>query len=258
LPGLAAAEAEGEKWTRSLGMANPTAAELRAIPVEKTLARAFPFIDGKVVTASPGKPFHDGTEAKVPLIIGANSDEASLASNTAALAKMILGPDYERMVTAYRNRPGVPADAAERDLAEDVGSVQQSQFIADLHAAHGGVAYTFYFDQQPVGAARDKGLGTEHGGEIEYLFGNKPDDHGWDAADRRTSKLMGDYWVRFAETGDPNGAGAPAWPKVAGKPTNRLVFHDGAHADHSSPLEEEAKTKVLTAAEKLWAAEAAR
>jgi carboxylesterase type B len=31
-------------------------------------------------------------------------------------------------------------------------------------------------------------------------------------ADRDVSRLMTDYWVRFAKTGDPNGEGLPEWP----------------------------------------------
>ena len=65
-------------FAKSVGLPNATADQLRALPVEKTYGRAFPFIDGKVVQHSPGEPFKAGTEAKVPLIIGSNSWEGSL------------------------------------------------------------------------------------------------------------------------------------------------------------------------------------
>ena len=250
---LKAAEGQGEQWAKGLGMANPTAADLRAVPVEKTLGRAFPFLDGKVVQHSPGVPFHLGTEAKVPLIIGSNSDEASLANNT-ALSKMALGAAYDGFLQEYGKRPGMPADAASRDLNEDVASVQESLFLADMHASHGAATYAFYFDQVPP-VDRPKGVGAEHGGEIEYLFGNKPAEHEWDASDRTVSKLMGDYWVRFARTGDPNGVGAPRWPAVKGKPTDHLVFSARTAAARSTDLEERVKAATLATVVKLWSPE---
>ena len=172
-------EGQGEQWAKGQGLPNATAAQLRALPVDKVIGRSGPFLDGKMVRYSPGVPFNAKTEARVPLIIGSNSGEASLTSNTDAIAKFALGAAYPSYVEEYRKRPGVPASDAVLDLTEDVDSVQESLFIADMHAANGATAYAYYFDQVPVGD-RPKGLGAEHGEELEYLFGNKPADHAWD------------------------------------------------------------------------------
>ena len=165
---------------------------------------------------------------------------------------MALGSAYAGFLEEYRHRPGVAPDAAERDLAEDVGSVQQSLFLADMHAANGAPTYAYYFDEV-FPEDRAKGLGAEHGAEIEYLFGNKAAEHSWDAADRRVSQLMGDYWVRFARTGDPNGAGAPAWTAVHGRPTDHLVFGARTASTKSTDLEERVKAATLATVLKLWA-----
>jgi para-nitrobenzyl esterase len=44
--------------------------------------------------------------------------------------------------------------------------------------------------------------------------------------DRKTAQQMGDYWTNFAKTGDPNGAGLPAWPIFSNSSRETLVFDD--------------------------------
>jgi para-nitrobenzyl esterase len=248
------AEAIGAAWVKGLGLPDATAAQLRAIPLAEVIkGRAFPFLDGKVVVRSPGDPFNRGTELKIPLIIGSNSNEGSLIGNNAALARPVLGSAYPELLADYAKRPGSIEASAALDLAEDALSVLPSLSLANLHAAAGGTAYGFYFDQVPVDA-RAGSKGAEHGGEIEYLFGNKPADHRWDAADTATSKLMGDYWVRFARTGNPNGPGAPDWPAVGERPTDYLVIDAKPRAARLTPVEERVQTLVLDKAVAGWAA----
>lgn len=248
------AEALGAAWTKSLGLSDATATQLRAIPVADVIkGRAFPFIDGKVVLRSPGDPFKRGTERKIPLIIGSNSNEGSLIGNHAALAKPVLGSAYPELLAAYARQPGSTEASAGLDLAEDASSVLPSLSLADLHAAAGGTAYGFYFDQVPVDS-RAGSKGAEHGSEIEYLFGNKPADHRWDAADSAVSQLIGDYWVRFARTGNPNGAGAPHWPAVGGRPTDYLVIATKTRAAKLTPIQAHVQALVLDKAVAGWAA----
>ncbi|RDE07341.1 carboxylesterase/lipase family protein [Sphingomonas aracearum] len=248
------AEAVGEMWTASLGLKNATPEQLRAIPLDEVIkGRGFPFLDGKVVKQSPGEPFFANTEARVPLIIGSNSNEATLGGMTEAAARGLLGDRFAALQAGYVAKTGKPVDAATVDLAEDLAFVLPSLALADRHAASGNRAYAYYFDQvtsdQRAGSA-----GTEHGGEIEYLFGNPAAEHRWDEDDRRTSQQIGDYWVRFARTGDPNGPGAVRWPAVTGQPTDFLVIQAKPHAAKLTPIEEQAKAATMADAAAKWAA----
>lgn len=244
----------GEMWAASLGLKDATADQLRAIPLADIVknGRAFPFIDGKIVTRSPGDPFYRNEQMHIPLIIGGNSNEATLGGLTEAAAKALLGADFPELLQGYVAMTGKTPDEAAIDLAEDVGFVLPSYAVADKQAAAGAKAYAYYFDQVPVDA-RAGSAGTAHGGELEYVFGTKPAEHRWDAADRQISKLMGDYWVRFARTGNPNGGGAPAWPAVTTQPTAYLAVGATTEARRLRPIQERAKAAAMADSVMKWA-----
>lgn len=248
------AEKFGEMWTASLGLKNPSAADLRAIPLAEVVknGRSFPFIDGKVVVRSPGEPFYRNEEMRVPLIIGGNSNESSLGGMTEAAAKALLGDQFPDLLQGYIAMTGKPAASAAVDLAEDAGFVLPSYALADRHAANGAKAFAYYFDQVPVDL-RATAAGTDHGGELEYIFGNKPDEHRWDARDQAVSRMMGDYWVRFARTGDPNGGSAPRWPAVSSPPTAYLSIGETTKAATLAPVQERAKDAAMADSRKKWA-----
>lgn len=249
------AEMVGKLWAESLGLKNATVEQLRAVPLADVVknGRAFPFIDGKVVVHSPGEPFYRHTEMRVPLIIGGNSNESSLGGMTEAAAKALLGKDFPALLQGYVAMTGKPEAKAAIDLAEDAGFVLPSFALADQHAAGGNTAFVYYFDQVAVDQRADA-TGTDHGGELEYVFGTKPVEHRWDAQDAGVSKMMGDYWVRFARTGDPNGAGTPRWPKVTVPPTTYLAVGAKTQAAHLQAIQEQAKAAAMADARKKWAA----
>jgi para-nitrobenzyl esterase len=253
--GAVNAESLGVRWAESIGLKDATTAQLRAIPLADVIkGRGFPFIDGKVVVWSPGDAFRLSKEMRIPFMVGSNSNEGSLVGNNAALAKPVLGNAYPDLLAAYAARPGSMSRGAAIDLLEDAASVLPSLTLADMHAANGGKAYGFYFDQVSVDE-RPGTLGAQHGGEIEFLFGNKPVEHAWDAEDAAVSKLMGDYWVRFAKTGNPNGAGAPVWRAVTTQPTAYLYIGANTHTATLTPLEQRVQALSLAKSVEQWKAQ---
>jgi para-nitrobenzyl esterase len=249
------AELLGKAWVDGLGLKDATPDQLRAIPLADVIknGRAFPFIDGKIVAHSPGDPFYRKTQMRIPLLIGANSNESSLGGMTEASARALLGSAFPDLLAGYVARGGKTPAAAAIDLAEDVGFALPSYALADWHAAAGNKAYAYYFDQVPVDQ-RKGSAGTDHGGELEYLFGTMPAEHRWDAEDKRVSQAMGDYWVRFARTGDPNGGGAVRWPAVTTQPTAYLSVGATIHAARLLPIQEQAKAATMADSIRKWAA----
>ena len=68
-------------------------------------------------------------------------------------------------------------------------------------------AYQYQFIKPGAGASA---TGSPHAIELKFVFGTL----GENASDeeRRVSDTMCAQWAKFAETGNPNGAGLPRWP----------------------------------------------
>jgi para-nitrobenzyl esterase len=175
---------------------------------------------------------------------------------TEASAKALLGDAFPDLLSGYIAMTGKPPATAAISLAEDAGFALPSFALADKHAEIEPRTFVYYFDQVPVDL-RATAAGTDHGGELEYVFGTKPVEHRWDASDAAVSKMMGDYWVRFAKTGDPNGGpntgGAPRWPAVTNGPTAYLAVGGTTRAERLAPIRERAKTIAMAVSVQKWA-----
>ena len=83
----------------------------------------------------------------------------------------------------------------------------------------------------PPPAAR----GAVHSAEIEYAMGNLHLNKvfGWTPDDHKVSATMQGYFANFIKTGDPNGAGLPAWPRgeVANGQSQRIRIDVATRAE---------------------------
>ena len=66
--------------------------------------------------------------------------------------------------------------------------------------------------------------GVPHGGEIAFVFDTLAAGRGGPPSpeDQAVARMAQSYWVNFAKTGDPNGAGLPNWPRH--DPSKDLIF----------------------------------
>ncbi|MFF2923400.1 carboxylesterase family protein [Streptomyces celluloflavus] len=77
---------------------------------------------------------------------------------------------------------------------------------------------------------------TAHGSELGCLF-DFPDGPALTTGQRALAGQLVGYWARFARTGDPNGPGAPVWPRFGahataltfGADSVRTVDRNAAH-----------------------------
>ncbi|HZZ32269.1 MAG TPA: carboxylesterase family protein [Phenylobacterium sp.] len=244
-------EAFGASWAKSVGAADATAAQLRAIPLADVLKAGptGPMVDGVMMLRSPGDSYRKGQQLPVALMIGGNSHEASLVAENVAVAKGALGAAFPELLEAAKVHP--TKAGAESDLITQSLAIQPSRYLAQRNAAAGLPAWSYYFDQV-AGSDRAKAKGADHGGELAYLFATRADKEVWDAEDRHVSELMGDYWVRFAKTGDPNGKGAPNWAPVTKTASPFMDFDAQPNTAQPTALEDRIEAAAVAVAEKAW------
>ncbi|WP_293353553.1 carboxylesterase family protein [Phenylobacterium sp.] len=174
-----------------------------------------PFIDGRLVTEAPWRAFSAGRALDVPLIVGANSNEASVLSTLGVPAGAFAAAVGDRM-SALRPLYGAETSDAEftRQALGDAVFVAPSRWIASA-TAKGQPSYLYYFSY--VAAARRAAVpGANHGSEIPYVFKS------WEATpvlsrlmtpeDKAVSEMISACWVSFAKAGQPDCGPASPWP----------------------------------------------
>ncbi|MFK2904237.1 carboxylesterase family protein [Dyella ginsengisoli] len=261
---LKAAEATGSAFMAQLHADSLDA--LRAMPAQALVqatdpqARpAFDFapdVDGLFLTEAPAETFAHGEQAKVPLLLGSNSQEGfypailhdrpATPANYRAALDALFG---DRAAEVLRLYPGATADEVKRSataLAGDLFIAHSTWRWMELHRATGGQNVYFYYYAHPRPAKRhpvpgeQPDAGAVHSGEIEYALGNLDGNavYAWTPVDRAVSRTMQDYFAQFVRSGDPNQAGLPEWPPVRdshGGITRQTIDADTrAEVDHGA------------------------
>ncbi len=185
----------------------------------------YPLIDGRVIPKSPYEAFMDGDQACVPLMLGSNADEATVlfpihrtiisghddlsGSQLVALFHQQYGEDAEPLMDLY---PGLRqgADSAQIDFVSDAMFGTAVHFYASCAAKVGQPAYLYHFTRTPPSPQQT--AGAYHAAEISFVHGKPLPMFDFTSADKALAQAIGDYWVQFAKTGDPNLSPHPAWP----------------------------------------------
>lgn len=272
----------GAKLAAALGLENPTADELRAIPaadiqsvVTEEMSEGFHHIrDGYVFPENVGIAFAKGKYNKVPMLFGYNSDEGTLffpndPQPTVWLADTKPGDASaltDQLSQAFPTQAETLVDLYKLDSDFTQGGTQMMgdeifgvniRYVARQNEARGEDSYLYYFSRVPP--SKKQTLGAFHAAEIPFVFGSYEPILGQSKGDKALADLMQNYWVSFAKSGNPNGEGLPGWPTHKGE----HWMHFTANTDETSGATKHIRKAKIDALEegllvKLKALEAAQ
>ena len=236
------AETIGMTFAKSMGIESTdqaALASLRALSAEQVLRGApvqpgvappqetTPILDGKLITETAESAYKARRQPRVPLLLGSNSADTAgnrIRARTkdeffarygqwSAEAKTAYDPDGTTDLTTMVSRAN-----------DDFGQAEPARFAANAFAANGSPVYLYRFSYVQASMREMARAGAPHGGEIGYVFGTLSAGRGGapTAEDQAVSRMVQRYWVNFARTGDPNGAGLAAWPRH--DPKKDLIF----------------------------------
>ena len=280
LPTLAQAEQNGVAFATAAGATSLAA--LRALPAQQLLEAAgkqgaprfSAIVDGYFLPRQPAEIYAAGQQAKVPLLVGWNSQEMNAgailgqapptAENYRAAVQKLYGERASEVLRVYPASTDAEAEQSATDLASDRFIGYGTWKWADVHIQTSGKPVYRYLYARPRPAMTPEmgnattGLaggvvkgtaaappapparGAVHSAEIEYALGNLASNKvfAWTPDDYQVSKTMQSYFANFIKTGNPNGAGLPVWPAAkagAGGQVLRLDVKTQVEPDQTRP-----------------------
>ncbi|BGP42947.1 hypothetical protein JCM10449v2_006962 [Rhodotorula kratochvilovae] len=220
-----------------------------------------PVIDGEIISAAPSEVAAKDGFVKVPLMLGANTDEgtafgsrsinttAQLAASLAGRYPTLQNSSIDKILELYPNDPlvGCPYGTGDAVLASGLQDKRSLSIygdlmmhagrrrLAELYSAAGQPVYSYRFDQPAENSTIE--IGTTHFVEVAYVFSvpyKTANTLGTRPGDAELAQLVTSQWVSFIHDGTPNNHGvdgAPEWPDYRSNKTNFV------HRRHGSIVE---------------------
>jgi para-nitrobenzyl esterase len=207
-------------------------------------------VDGWILPVAAADVVEAGEHNAVPVVLGTNEDEYHSMLTLAVPSKAA----YENIVSSLLGALGqevvdavlaeYPAEAYDTPrealvdlLSDSVFTCPARQWARRLTAHQEAGVYRYFFTRNAV--TKQGRAPASHAMELLYVFGTIDDIPFFTpaAADSALAAAMMGYWARFGSTGDPNGAGAVAWPAydIATDPYLRFDAEvealEGLHSD---------------------------
>ena len=228
------AETIGINFARSMGIESTDQAaltKLRALSADQVLRGApvqpgsglpsyetTPILDGKLITETAETAYKARHEPRIPLMLGSNSADTAgnrIRATTKEQFFARFGQWSDQAKAAYDPDGTTDLATMVTRANDDFGQAEPARFAANAFAANGSPVYRYRFSYVQTAMRERMRAGAPHGGEIAFVFGTLTGFAGSTLSleDQAVSRMAQSYWVNFAKTGDPNGAGLPAWPR---------------------------------------------
>ena len=198
----------------------------------------WPCVDGYVICDDQYRLYERGEYNDVPVIVMTNSDEGALftpptvkAEDYQQSATRMFGDFADEALKVYPCRTDEEAWHANGDTFRDLGFAWPSYAWVNLQSKTGkSPAYAAYLAQPSTMSFSQNPLrrGVAHADDIMYLNGQFLTQADLYPAEAAVSEMIQQYWVNFAKTGNPNGAGLPYWPSFDETKPTTMQFSNGA------------------------------
>jgi para-nitrobenzyl esterase len=188
-------------------------------------------VDGDFIPEQARALFDRGDIAKVPYILGSNTDEGTLFLIGQTVA------NEEQYMAALEQRFGAAGAAAvakqypaskfggdySAALARAFGDARLvcTTYDSALRAAKAGSKVYMYNFDVPANIPGGLMLGATHGSELTLVFGSAPT---FTDETRAVSDRLQGYWTNLSKSGDPNATGLLEWPRFTDTSNVRMNF----------------------------------
>lgn len=240
----------GEAVASHFGLSGATAEQLRAIPAENFWPLEHPLAPGpvpiagdRVLPVASLKTFNRARQHKCPLMIGSNSDEASVLAFFGVDAAQSIAMIRRQHKLAWRVikwlYPAADDESLGRQVARDIAFTTMGYVAAMAQHRAGVPGWRYYFDYVSENARDLYPDGTWHGNEVPYVLDtlnsmNAGSDRPFTANDRQFALQVSEYWLNFARDVTPHSrhiTGEVAWPAWHPARDSTLRFGDFHLAD---------------------------
>lgn len=179
-----------------------------------------PILDGKLVVETAESAYMAGRQPRIPLMIGNTSAEIGgpFVSNSKTKEELFasFGELEAEAKAAYDADGNKKFDEVVTMFNTDWVWGEPARMTANAFISKGAPAYIYQFGYVPAAAQQRSPYGAGHGSEVSFVFNTLNARWGAPAeatpAEKELAMKMNSYWVNFAKTGNPNGAGLPNWP----------------------------------------------
>ncbi len=140
-------------------------------------------------------------------------------------ARLVYDPDHTGDLRAVGMR-----------VAMDGMMVEPARFVAKTLSRTGQPVWEYRFSYV-ADSMRKEWPGAPHATEIPFVFDTVKAryESALTPADEKIAKIVNAYWLQFAKTGNPNGAGLPNWPQYNAQSDAIMDFSNGGPTAGADP-----------------------